>query len=627
MQERIRQEGWSFTVGESDATRVPLENLCGAVEPPDWREKARWDPCLPNGRDLPATFDWRLVDPHGAVTAIRNQGNCGSCWAFGAMGAMESAILRATGQFVDLSEQWFVSCSASGSCNGGWHHKALEAATCNGTQYGDPCGGYGAVLESHFPYVASNSPCACPYNHPYCLEGWYAVGELNSIPTVEQIKQAIVDHGPVAVCVYVNDWFQAYRSGIFHICEDQWINHVVVLVGWDDNQGVWFMRNSWGASWGENGYMRIAYDCSRIGYATCYVVYPTPPPDCNGNGVPDETDIASGMSADCNANGIPDECDLVPSRPLVTQVQQLDCVLAQSFDDAGYPPFNTKQWDDFTTTEAVLLGTGQAWFQPANWGGYGQVSFLVEIADAPGGAEAGGNVLRSTTGSGANGIVTWDFHGSPLPAGTYWLSVQASGGFGSYGLVNWVRAAKKVPHGSQHYFHNPGGGYGHGTDPTPGSSWYGTPADMSFVLNMVKNVDCNSNGILDECDIAGGTSLDINSNGIPDECEAPSGSCRGDCNCDGSIGYGDIDYFVAAIGDDHERWAAMFAPGAPSCEFANCDLNGDGSIDWRDIDPLVFVLLTGAPCPPSTGNAATPAVPDVASLRRAAPKAANSTVK
>ena len=89
----------------------------------------------------------------------------------------------------------------------------------------------------------------------------------------------------------------------------------------------------------------------------------------------------------------------------------------------------------------------------------------------------------------------------------------------------------------------------------------------------------------------------------------------------------DIDYFVAAMGDEHERWAAMFASGAPSCEFANCDVNGDGFVNWRDIDPLVSVLSTGGPCPPSTGKAATAAVPDVASLRRAAPKTANSTVK
>jgi C1A family cysteine protease len=129
---------------------------------------------------------------------------------------------------------------------------------------------------------------------------------------VDQIKQAIFSHGPVSACVYVNSAFQAYTGGIFNACEDEWINHVVLLVGWDDTQGtngVWILRNSWGYSWGEEGYMRIEYDCSRIGYATCYVEYVTPA-DCNGNGIPDYEDIASGTSEDCNRNRIPDECDL-----------------------------------------------------------------------------------------------------------------------------------------------------------------------------------------------------------------------------------------------------------------------------------------------------------------------------
>jgi hypothetical protein len=78
------------------------------------------------------------------------------------------------------------------------------------------------------------------------------------------------------VCVYVNSAFQGYTGGIFNACQDHEINHAVDLVGWDNNQGtdgVWFLRNSWGDDWGEDGYMRIAYDCSRIGYNGLYVDY------------------------------------------------------------------------------------------------------------------------------------------------------------------------------------------------------------------------------------------------------------------------------------------------------------------------------------------------------------------
>ena len=102
--------------------------------------------------------------------------------------------------------------------------------------------------------------------------------------------------------------------------------------------------------------------------------------------------------------------------------------------------------------------------------------------------------------------------------------------------------------------------------------------------------DCNQNGIPDECDIAGGTSLDVNGNGVPDECEF----CRGDCNCDGSINWRDIDYFVAAM-TSHTAWEAMFLPGSPSCQYDNCDVNISGAVNWRDIDPFVAVMNTACP--------------------------------
>lgn len=115
-----------------------------------------------------------------------------------------------------------------------------------------------------------------PYNHPYLLNSWEYIGNSYSIPTVTQIKQAIFSYGPVSVGIYVNPAFQSYSGGIFNVSENKTINHGVVLVGWDDSQGkngVWILRNSWGSDWGENGYMRIEYGCSNVGYAANYVVY------------------------------------------------------------------------------------------------------------------------------------------------------------------------------------------------------------------------------------------------------------------------------------------------------------------------------------------------------------------
>ncbi len=292
-------KGWTFTVGENEATGRSLQELCGAVEPPDWRAGAIIDPCIPS-RSLPAAWDWRA---HNGVTPIRNQGSCGSCWAFGAIGAMECAIKIATGTSVDLSEQWLVSCTQAGSCYGGWHTEAFQYLRCNRGH--DPCGQGGAVLEAAFPYVAWNAPCYCPYAHPYYLTSWAALS--GNPPTVSQIKQAIYERGPVTVSCYVNSPFHAYTGGVFNECEDPgYSNHSVVLVGWESNY--WIMRNSWGPGWGEGGYMRIQYNCCRIGSDAAYVNYSVA--DCNYNGIPDECDIDAGLEPDCNHNGYPDECEL-----------------------------------------------------------------------------------------------------------------------------------------------------------------------------------------------------------------------------------------------------------------------------------------------------------------------------
>jgi C1A family cysteine protease len=265
-------EGWTFTVGENTATSRSLDELCGLVVPENWWVNARFDPCTPT-RSPPDSFDWRDL---GGCTPVKNQGGCGSCWAFGTVGPLECNIKIKDGMTVDLSEQWLVSCNSDGwSCSGGWWaHDYHQWKT-------DPCGGTGAVMEIDFPYVAANAPCNCPYPHEYLIDDWAFIGTEYGVPPVANIKQAIMDYGPVSVAVYANSAMQAYNGGIFNGCGSGEVNHAVTLVGWDDNQGsngVWFMRNSWGTGWGEDGgYMRIPYDCSSIGYAACYVDYPGAP--------------------------------------------------------------------------------------------------------------------------------------------------------------------------------------------------------------------------------------------------------------------------------------------------------------------------------------------------------------
>jgi len=261
-------EGWTFDVGANDATQYSLEDLCGFRVPDNWQDSARFVDLTPTA-DLPERFDWRDVD---GCTIVKNQGGCGSCWAFATVGPLECAIKIKDGIEVDLSEQWLVNCNSNGwGCDGGFiAHDYHEWKT-------DPCGGTGAVMEHDCPYVAQDRLCDCPYDHWYTIESWAYVGSPYSIPQVAQIKQAIITYGPVSVGVFANNAMQAYNGGVFNGCESGATNHAVVLVGWDDNQGtdgVWFMRNSWGTGWGEDGgYMRMPYGCSRIGEGASFVDY------------------------------------------------------------------------------------------------------------------------------------------------------------------------------------------------------------------------------------------------------------------------------------------------------------------------------------------------------------------
>lgn len=225
---------------------------------------------------LPPTFNWATSDNYlGApkLTPIRNQGNCGSCWAFATVAAFEGNIYIKDNVSRDLSEQFLVSCNTDNwNCEGGWWGHKYHYDT---TIPNDP--NPGAVYESTFPYVAYEAPCNAPYARPYRLNGWYYVAGIWQIPSVEQLKNAIYNYGPVSVAVCAGSAFQNYRNGIFSTDERTYcnggINHAVNLVGWNDNENTWILRNSWGTGWGENGYMRIVRGISNIGYNASYVVY------------------------------------------------------------------------------------------------------------------------------------------------------------------------------------------------------------------------------------------------------------------------------------------------------------------------------------------------------------------
>jgi hypothetical protein len=257
MRAEIEANGYTFTVGPNPAVQYSIDQLCSFN--PNMLPVENY--VTVNGNltiteALPSAYT-------GYYTPIKNQGSCGSCWSFGTVATTESAILKSTGQTVDLSEQWLVSCNTEGwGCNGGFFAFDYHV---------NP----GAALESCFPYSATDEPCISGCAFPYSISNWGYVGNSYSVPATDAIKTAIYNYGSVGAAVWVGTNFQYYTSGVFNACRrrPKSPNHAIQLVGWDDAKGAWLMKNSWGTGWGENGFMWIAYGCDNIGYSAAWATY------------------------------------------------------------------------------------------------------------------------------------------------------------------------------------------------------------------------------------------------------------------------------------------------------------------------------------------------------------------
>jgi C1A family cysteine protease len=241
---------------------------------------------------LPASFDWRTS---GNVSGIRNQGSCGSCWAFGTTAIMESALSINTQTSVDLSEQFLVSCNVASkntfcggkySCAGGCE----DAQDYHISDLGQGQTSIGAVLESQFPYSGTDAACPANLTHPYKASSWNFVGDTY-YPTVAQIKSAIYSYGPVTSRVCVEGDFYSYRSGVYSTDHTDCLNHLIALVGWDDSTQTWLLRNSWGTGWGESGYMHIRWGVSNVGTLASYITMSSTPP----NLISPNGDLTSGQ--------------------------------------------------------------------------------------------------------------------------------------------------------------------------------------------------------------------------------------------------------------------------------------------------------------------------------------------
>lgn len=204
-----------------------------------------------DGSTLAASVDWTNK---GAVTRIKDQGQCGGCWSFAATGALEGAKYVATNQLTSLSEQQFLDCDTSDNgCGGGleydgWtYFKQHNQAICTETSY---------------PYKGRNGAC----QQSGCTEGIPA-GGIKGVTHVGKSASALkaaVQQQPISIGVDAEAW-QSYSSGILtKRCGSQ-LDHSVLLVGYDESQQFWKVKNSWGKSWGEAGFIRLTMSGDQCG--------------------------------------------------------------------------------------------------------------------------------------------------------------------------------------------------------------------------------------------------------------------------------------------------------------------------------------------------------------------------
>ncbi|KAL8145908.1 hypothetical protein AgCh_003879 [Apium graveolens] len=222
-------------------------------------------------KGLPESFDWR---EKGAVTPVKMQGSCGSCWAFSTTGSIEGANFIATGKLTSLSEQQLVDCdhtcdakdksSCNDGCSGGLMTNAYEYLIKAG----------GIQEEDAYPYTGKRGDCKFDPNKIAVR-----VTNFTNIPSdEEQIAAHLVQHGPLAVGLNAV-FMQTYIGGVSCplICGKKFLNHGVLLVGYGakgfsilrlGNTPYWIIKNSWGENWGEQGYYRVCRGRNMCGMSS-----------------------------------------------------------------------------------------------------------------------------------------------------------------------------------------------------------------------------------------------------------------------------------------------------------------------------------------------------------------------
>jgi len=215
----------------------------------------------PTGKVVPDSWDWR---EHGAVTPVKNQGQCGSCWSFSASGAMEGAWAIKTTDIISISEQQLVDCSkkyGNLGCKGGFMDNAFQYAIDNGM-----------CSEESYPYTSgvTKTGGSCVDCKPVV-----SIKGCSDVPPNNQValKEAVALIGPISIALDAETkLFQSYKSGVItsESCGTN-LDHGVLIVGYGEEDGIkyWLVKNSWGASWGDAGYIKISRSESKNDAGIC----------------------------------------------------------------------------------------------------------------------------------------------------------------------------------------------------------------------------------------------------------------------------------------------------------------------------------------------------------------------
>lgn len=240
----------TFKLGVNKFSDLTHEEWVEGLKGGERRYKDVEYPKTSKNLDRPDSVDWR---DDGYVTGVKDQGQCGSCWSFGATGAMEGAIFKKTGELVSLSEQNLVDCDhQSSACNGGLEIYAYQYVIQNG----------GINTEADYPYQASKHSCRFDENNRVLT-----IQEYKDVTPrdEEDLQNQVAVQGPLSVGIDASQRsFQSYHSGVYYEpnCHALLLDHAVLLVGYGTDSGThgeyYMVKNSWGTSWGINGYIKMS---------------------------------------------------------------------------------------------------------------------------------------------------------------------------------------------------------------------------------------------------------------------------------------------------------------------------------------------------------------------------------